>query len=55
LIVGGFASMMLLTAWSQRQAGVRQLARGTTVKKFDTKRWNTEGMQLLTEWHGLTK
>ena len=55
LIVGGFASMMLLTAWSQRQAGVRQLALGTTVKKFDTKRWNTEGMQLLTEWHGLTK
>jgi hypothetical protein len=54
LIVGGFASMMLLTAWSQRKAnaGRRVIAAGA---KFDAKRWNIDGMQLLSEWHGLTR
>jgi hypothetical protein len=54
LIVGGFASMLLLTAWSQREASARKavIPAGT---KFKAKRWNTDGMQLLTEWHGLTK
>jgi hypothetical protein len=55
LIGGGFASMLLLTAWSQRKAGIGRKVIAVTGTKFDAKRWNTDGMQLLTEWHGLTR
>ena len=55
LVVGGFTSMLLLTAWSQRKAGLGKKVRTARAAKFDAKRWNTDGMQLLSKWHGLTK
>jgi hypothetical protein len=55
LIVGGFASMVLLTVWSQRQVSLGSTVIAARSTKFDAKRWNKDGMQLLSEWHGLTR
>jgi hypothetical protein len=52
LIGGGFASMVLLTIWSQRKASVGSTVTAA-VTKFDSKRWNIEDMQLLQ--HGLAR
>lgn len=54
LIVGGFASMMLLTAWSQRKASIGTVIAAES-KTFDAKRWNIDGIQLLSEWNGLAR
>jgi hypothetical protein len=51
LIVGGFASMLLLTAWSKHKSSIdRGMASST---KNDTKHWNIEGMH--PNYYGLTK
>lgn len=55
LIIGGFASMLLLTAWSQRKENAGRRVIKAAGKQFDAKRWNTDGLQMLTEWHSLTR
>lgn len=55
LIVGGFASMLLLTAWSKRKASVKNTRVVATSTKFDARQWNIDGIQLLTEWRSLSR
>ncbi len=55
LIVGGFASMLLLTAWSQRKANAGRKVTSAKSRKFDAKLWNIDGIQMLTEWRSLTR
>jgi hypothetical protein len=51
LIVGGFASMLLLTAWSKHKSSIgRGMASST---RNDAKHWNIEGMH--PNYYGLTK
>jgi hypothetical protein len=51
LIVGGFASMLLLTAWSKHKSSIdRDMASST---KNDAKHWNIEGLH--PNYYGLTK
>lgn len=55
LIAGGFVFMVLLTTWSQRKASTDGSVVMATRRKFDAKRWNTDDIQLLPEWRGLTR
>lgn len=55
LIAGGFVFMVLLTTWSQRKANTDGSVVMATRRKFDAKRWNTDDIQLLPEWRGLTR
>lgn len=55
LIGGGFVFMLILTTWSQRKADAEESVAMSGRKKFDAKRWNTDNIQLLPEWHSLSR
>lgn len=55
LIVGGFASMLLLTAWSQRKVNTGRKVIATASRKFDARQWNIDDIQMLTEWRSLSR
>ena len=55
LIAGGFVFMVLLTTWSQRKANSDGSVVMATRRKFEAKRWNTDDIQQLPEWHSLAR